>query len=131
MNLRPHHLLCIQKFTGHGYDAAFTAHMKSVVSELTAHPETQITLVQGCDDLCRMCPNQGSGVCTSLEKVVTMDSAVLRSCDLACGEALPWARAADKARERIFDTEEFQNICACCQWFSLCRRTEVCHESHT
>lgn len=94
-------------------------------------PETQITLVQGCDDLCRMCPNQGSGVCTSLEKVAIMDSAVLRSCDLACGEALPWARAADKARERIFDTEEFQNICACCQWFSLYRRTEVCHESHT
>ena len=51
MNLRPHHLLCIQKFTGHGYNADFTAHMKTIVSELAENP--QITVAQGCDDLCR------------------------------------------------------------------------------
>ena len=120
MNLRPHHLLCIQKFTGHGYNADFTAHMKSIVSELAENPKTKITVVQGCDDLCKMCPNQVSGACTSLEKVSSMDSAVLRVCSLAYGENIPWAVAAGKARERIFETKEFHNICACCQWFKLC-----------
>ena len=128
MNLRPHHLLCIQKFTGHGYNADFTAHMKSIVSELTVNPETQITVVHGCDDLCKMCTNNIGGVCTSLEKVTFMDSAVLSICDFAYGENVLRAEAAGKAREEIFETEEFHNICACCQWFALCRSTEVCYE---
>lgn len=128
MNLRPHHLLCIQKFTGHGYDADFTAHMKSIVSELTEDPSTKITVTHGCDDLCKMCPNNKTGVCTSLEKVASMDSAVLRICNLTYGETVSWAKAADKARERIFETEEFCNICVCCQWFELCKNTEVCYE---
>ena len=128
MNLRPHHLLCIQKFTGHGYNADFTAHMKSIVSELTVNPETQITVVHGCDDLCKLCPNNIGGVCNSLEKVTFMDSAVLSICDFAYGENVLWTEAAGKAREEIFETEEFHNICACCQWFALCRSTEVCYE---
>ena len=82
MELRPHHLLCIQKFTGHGYDADFTQHMNYIVSELRRDPETQITIVQGCDDLCKACPNNINGVCSSLEKVAGMDSSVLDICGL-------------------------------------------------
>lgn len=46
-------------------------------------PKTQFTVAQGCDDLCKMCPNNISSVCTSLEKVALMDSAVLSICNLA------------------------------------------------
>ena len=66
MNIRPHHILCIQKFTGHGYNVEFTDHMKAVVSELKSNPETYITVREGCDDLCRMCPNREDEACTSL-----------------------------------------------------------------
>ena len=78
--------------------------------------------------LCKMCPNHVNEVCTSLEKVAFMDNAVLRICGIAYGDNVPWAKAAGKARSRIFETEEFHNICACCQWYDLCRRTEVCYE---
>ena len=125
MNLRPHHLLCIQKFTGHGYDAAFTAHMTAIVSELADKPMTPITVTRGCDDLCKMCPNNVCDICTSLEKVALMDSTVLSVCALTYGETVPWADSASKARERIFETDAFDEICACCQWYALCRRTEI------
>ena len=128
MHLRPHHLLCIQKFTGHGYDADFTAHMKAIVSALEKNPNTPITLVQGCDVLCQMCPNNQGGRCTSLEKVASMDSAVLRFCSLNDGETSPWMMAALRARKQILETEEFQGVCASCQWFELCRNTEVSYE---
>lgn len=128
MDLRPHHLLCIQKFTGHGYDADFTAHMKSVVAELRATPDTPVTLVRGCDDLCKRCPNNQNGLCTSLEKVAAMDSTVLDACGLAYGQTLPWITAALRARKQIFETEKFQTVCACCQWFELCKNTEFCYE---
>lgn len=130
MNLRPHHLLCIQKFTGHGYNESFTAHMTSVVSELAGNPMTRIAVTRGCDDLCRMCPNNVDGSCSSLQKAALMDSKVLAACELAAGEKAPWKELADKARERIFETDDFSAICSCCQWFDLCRRTEVCHESY-
>lgn len=128
MNLRPHHLLCIQKFTGHGYDENFTAHMKSIVSALAENPQTQITVTQGCDDLCKRCPNHTDGVCASLEKVTFMDSAVLGICNFAYGDTILWAEAADNARNQILKTKEFYTVCASCQWFALCRSTEVCHE---
>jgi len=38
MNLRPHHLLCIQKFTGHGYSPSFTAHMHALTASLRQSP---------------------------------------------------------------------------------------------
>ena len=128
MDLRPHHLLCIQKFTGHGYDADFTAHMKAIVSTLKENPSTPITLVRGCDVLCQMCPNNQGDRCTSLEKVASMDSAVLRVCSLTDGETSPWIMAALRARKQILETEEFQAVFASCQWFELCRNTEVSYE---
>lgn len=125
MRLRPHHLLCIQKFTGHGYNAPFTIHMASIVSELADKPVTQITVTRGCDDLCKMCPNRVNDACASLEKAALMDSAVLGVCNLTYGENDSWSSLAATARERIFETDEFHKICACCQWFALCRSTEV------
>ena len=124
MELRPHHLLCIQKFTGHGYDADFTQHMNYIVSELRRDPETQITIAQGCYDLCKACPNNINGVCSSLEKVAGMDSSVLDICGLKYSEKTSWSDAADKARKMIFETEKFGYICSSCQWFELCRSME-------
>lgn len=121
MHLRPHHLLCIQKFTGHGYDADFTAHMQAVVSELAAHPRTAIQIAAGCDDLCGRCPHNRDGVCASLEKVEEMDRRVLQICRLSDGAAAPWEDLAGRARKQILETAAFETVCARCQWVSFCR----------
>lgn len=124
MRLRPHHLLCIQKFTGHGYDEAFTAHMTKLTAALKQEPETPVTLVRGCDALCARCPNNEEGACNSLEKVARMDEAALAACSLSYGDTAPWSRLAAAARERIFQTAEFHRVCAACQWYALCGETE-------
>ena len=128
MNLRPHHILCIQKFAGHGYDAMFTEHMKSVVSKLRNAQETGIVITQGCDELCSMCPHNTGDVCTSLEKVERMDSSVLEICNLAYEERVPWATLAYRGRKRIFEADEFNRICGSCQWFELCKNKEDYYE---
>lgn len=125
MNLRPHHLLCIQKFTGHGYDAAFTRHMTAVADTLRALPGTEICLTCGCDFLCSACPNNAHGQCDTPDKVEAMDAAVLSACGLEYGQRLDWAQLSQTARERIFDSGLFENICQCCQWFELCLRTPL------
>ena len=125
MNLRPHHLLCIQKFTGHGYDDSFTEHMTGIVSTLRLDPETPVTVTEGCDILCGMCPYNKNGVCESLEKVDFMDRSVLAVCGLSYGECVTWQKLAFEARTKIFETEAFQATCSACQWYELCRKTEV------
>ena len=65
IRLRPHHLLCLQTFVGHGYSPEFTKHMTYVKSLLDADPHAPITLVNGPDDLCGHCPNCVDNTCTS------------------------------------------------------------------
>ena len=128
MNLRPHHILCIQKFTGHGYSAAFTEHMMSIVSSLKDDHETQIAVTQGCDAICLKCPHKVRGACTSNEKVTFMDDTVLALINLTYGESISWNEIAHRAHEQIFKRDKFDDICGGCQWFELCRTTEVYYE---
>ena len=128
MNLRPHHLLCIQKFTGHGYSPEFTAHMTAVAARLRKMPETRITLTQGCDDLCRKCPHCSSGICSSLDKTAALDAAVQKICGLSFVDSDSWAALAENVREKILSSETFHHICLSCQWYELCRNTEVSHD---
>ena len=125
MHLRPHHLLCIQKFTGHGYDAAFTAHMTAVSSHLRAAPQTCVTLQCGADDLCRQCPHLNCGVCDAEEKTGALDRAVLHTLSVRYGDSGTWRRLAGDAYAKILQTDAFHEICSCCQWYDLCRETEV------
>lgn len=126
MKLRPHHLLCIQKFTGHGYSPAFTAHMTALTASLRQSPEQTVTLVSGADVLCAACPHLLNGVCASAEKVSAMDAAVREIVGETEGT---WAFLADKARAEILRTEQFHHICGNCEWYALCRRTEEHHVS--
>lgn len=125
MYLRPHHLLCMQKFTGHGYDADFTAYMKALVTLLRAHPERNVTLVRGADDLCISCPHCVGGCCDAADKTAALDAAVCARCGVSVGDVQPWQLLAETARTEILQTDAFHEICACCQWYELCRETEA------
>ena len=125
VHLRPHHLLCIQKFTGHGYDAAFTAFMTALTGLLRSQPQTRITLVQGADDLCAHCPHLCGGVCDAAKKTAALDAAVLQACKLAPDTADTWQTLSVCAYSIILQSQEFHKICARCQWYALCKITEV------
>ena len=129
MKLRPHHLLCIQKFAGLGYDEAFTSNMTAVCRQLSESPDMSVTLCTGCDDLCACCPHSASGSCDSEEKVHSFDSAVLAVCGLQSGTTLQWSSLRSAVLHLILQTDEFDRICACCQWYAICRRMEALHES--
>lgn len=119
MKLRPHHLLCIRKFTGHGYDEAFTNAMTELVQEVRRHPQTEIALVHGCDDLCENCPNRRENACETEEKVRAMDEGVRTYVSREQGT---WASFEDASKSLL--QGPWTKICGSCQWFSLCDRTE-------
>ena len=123
MKLRPHHLLCIQKYTGNGYDRPFAANMEVLLRQLTAQPDTAIQLTEGRDDVCAACPHMVDGKCASEEKVQRMDRDVLAACSLSYEQSDGWRALAASAENKIFQTKQFNEICGPCQWFELCRGT--------
>lgn len=124
MELRPHHILCIGKFTGHGYDERFTRHMTDVVARLGKQPDTVITLTDGQDELCLYCPNNKCGACTSQEKVDRLDSTVRNLCRLPDGETT-WSELCRLSRTHIYSADAFPLVCSECEWFPLCMATET------
>ncbi len=123
MNIRPHHILCIQNYIGYGYNEEFTAHMDRIAESLVRSVE--VVMHEGCDDICTACPHNKGGRCTSLDKVDRMDREVLAVCDLKYGDRLNWNEAASLAKEKIFETEEFSRICGNCQWYDTCRKIRI------
>ena len=121
IRLRAHHLLCIQKFVGEGYDGVFTQNLAKIVAHLRTHPETEITVINGCDEVCKSCPNKVEGVCTDGEKITELDGGVLDTCKLNCGGRDTWENLSRKARELIFKSDKFEKICGACQWYNLCK----------
>lgn len=122
MKLRPHHFLCIQKFTGHGYDKKFTDYMKSIIKELKKGSE--IVIEEGCDYLCSECPNKKEDKCNSFDKVKRIDEGVLDACGFHYNQLGDWAEFASEAKEKILDTDFFKTICHDCEWYELCLSTE-------
>ncbi len=124
MKLRPHHILCIGKFTGHGYNESFTRHMRETAALLRSSQDTVVTLVFGPDELCRYCRNNSCGVCTSEDKVKRLDRDVAEACSLSEGDAL-WSELCRRAHKYIYGAGKFDAICSRCEWYGLCASTEA------
>ena len=128
LRLRPHHLLCLQTFTGRGYSEEFVRHMTLVKRQLTRDPRTAIELVSGVDDLCAHCPNNVDGQCTS-DNPALFDSKVSRKL-YSSGLISPDAVSKDHPGKQpvltgIPDALEIsssvlEECCPGCEWIELC-----------
>ena len=126
LRLRPHHLLCLQTFVGHGYSEEFVRHMTLVKNRLTADPHTPIVLVKGADELCAHCPNCVDGQCTS-ENPALFDRLVS---ERLTGERLT-AQTAPAPLSGIPDSLQISEVlldacCPGCEWKKLC--IKVCRQ---
>ena len=134
LHLRPHHLLCLQTFVGHGYSEEFVQQMTSVKRQLTLAPHTPVQLVDGADMLCRHCPNCADGHCTS-DKPALFDRLV--SAKIKKSEKISLSRTSESNYGDIFSDSfilhgipEYltlshallEECCPGCEWKDLCFR---------
>lgn len=74
MDLRPHHLLCTQGYSGKGYNDSFVENMNQLIQKLRSSEPVTIHLVCSTDDLCRSCPHMlGKDLCSTNDKVKRFD----------------------------------------------------------
>jgi hypothetical protein len=134
LHLRPHHLLCLQTFIGHGYSEEFVQEMTSVKRQLELDPGTPIQLVDGADTLCRRCPNCAGGHCTS-DKPALFDR--LLAAKIEKSENISLLRTYESNHGCIFSDsfmlhgipeyltlshDLLEECCPGCEWKELCDR---------
>lgn len=116
--LRPHHLLCTQGYSGHGYDDAFVEHMNDVVHQLREVPGTRIHLTFSTDTLCSCCPNKlGEDLCDTQEKVKWYDRKTVEYFGLKEKDYV--YQDLIRAIDAKATPEMLADICRDCCWFPV------------
>lgn len=125
INLRPHHGMCFQFYEGKGYSEDFTDHMGRIIMELENNPEELVRLSCAVDVVCKNCPNNENGVCTTLEKVTRYDREVLEAVNLHDGDEISYDEFSELVRKNIIDAGIRRDICGDCCWDSICHSHEL------
>ena len=116
--LRPHHLLCTQGYSGHGYSEAFVEHMNDVVHQLREVPGTKIQLTFSTDTLCSCCPNKlGTDLCDTQEKVKRYDRKTVEYFGLEEKDYV--YQDLIRAMDAKATPEMLADICRDCCWFPV------------
>ena len=121
MDLRPHHLLCTQGYSGKGYDDAFVENMNRVTQILRGGEPVKIHLTCSTDDLCARCPHMlGTDLCSTNEKVKRYDRKVMEYFHLEEKDYI-YQELVERIREEV-TPEMLADICDGCSWRSEERR---------
>ncbi len=84
--IRAHHLLCIPRFYGGGYDKEFGENLKKICFEIRKNPDMKIKVTNKCDDICAQCPYKKDGICKKTPKfnywILKHDSRTLKKLKL-------------------------------------------------
>jgi len=123
LNIRAHHLCCIQGFQGYGYSPAFVANMRAVISDLEALPSRPLKLVTVCDAICASCPSKRE--CTIQESVLSqrikqMDLVVLEKLRLDDGTVLNADEAFRLINSKLNKASDVEEVCGICKWRQKC-----------
>ena len=120
--------MCFQFYEGKGYSDDFTDHIGSVIKEFEVNQEQKVVLKAGTDIVCKNCPNNEGGVCTTQDKVLRYDASVLRACGLSDGSEMSFAEFIWLVKDKIIDEGIRGDICGDCSWDYICREKKSRYE---
>ena len=129
INLRAHHLLCLQGYQGFGYDEKFKLNLEKKLN-LLKNNTTKVILTNSPDDLCKKCPNLKENICIgnskstdSLEnndKIVKMDLTILQKTKLEKNREYSFKNLIKIVNKVFSKRKDLKNICKDCTWTNEC-----------
>ena len=128
--LRPHHLLCTQGYSGHGYSKAYVAHMNEVTRRLRSDPDVLVRIVFGNDTLCSGCPHASEAAAGTFRgdteaKVRAFDERTAAFAGIH--EGIYRYQDLIHRIDRSMTPEKMDEICGSCSWakMSECKATAI------
>lgn len=113
INLRGHHLLCLQGYQGYGYDQKFKENMDKIFNSIKE--DVTIKLINDIDDLCSYCPNLEE--CKDIEK---KDDELIKIANLEINKEYSSKELFKIVNKNIKTKNDLEIICKNCQWTEKC-----------
>lgn len=116
INLRPHHILCIQGYIGKGYNKEFIKNMDEIVKQLRENSNIFINIIYKEDDICKFCPNRNeNNKCKDSYKVKYIDQKVVKYFKLE-EKNYKYIDILNEIKENI-NMDKMKDICSSCSWY--------------
>jgi hypothetical protein len=120
IKLRGHHLICLNFFSGEGYNFEFIANLRKILEKAWSGEEIEIC--SGADDICRQCPHLRGNKCyfdkNSDNEIRKMDRRAIKLLRLSAHGRVHWLKIRDKIPEII--REWTKTHCKACGWRKAC-----------
>jgi uncharacterized protein len=128
IKIRGHHLLCIPRFYGGGYDKPFGDNMKKICFDIRKNPDVKIKVLKSCDDLCEKCPYKKDEICKKTPKlnewVLRQDEKVMRKLKISEGSTHTAKDIFSCSIEKI-TAENLGEICKGCVFLKNCLKVGI------
>lgn len=121
MEIRAHHLLCIPRFRGKGYNKKIKRGIFNIQKRIKENPNMKIKVIKSCDAVCNACPFMLNKKCVKkpeINHIEIQDNRVIKKLNLKENQIF-------KARD-IFNlsakikNKELKQICKGCGYLRFC-----------
>lgn len=123
LQIRGHHLLCIQGYQGYGYDRQFEKNMSFIKEYLMAN-NPLVEVVTDLDAICASCPNAGDSGCNldcdANETIKLMDQNLLKALAIKPGTLLNAETLFTLTNTKLQTKLDLTGICDQCRWQQKC-----------
>lgn len=128
LRIRAHHILCIPRFYGGGYDKVFGENLKRICLVIRKNPDIKIEVVRKCDDICEKCPHKKNNICKKTPKlnywIISQDNKVLKKSRLKENSVHMAKDVFNLSMDKI-DSEILKDICKGCVFLENCLRVGI------
>jgi uncharacterized protein len=122
INIRAHHLLCMQGFQGFGYSKDFEQNMQKYIDIIRAFPLKLIEITTKCDVICYKCPHNVKESCqkSSEKEIKAIDKLVLKKLNLKEGSKVNAKDIFTLINRKLRNYYDIHEICGNCSWKVKC-----------
>lgn len=123
IKIRAHHLLCIPRFKGGGYNKNIRERIFEIQKRIKENPNIKIKVVKECDNICDACPFKKDNICKKTPKlnywILVQDNKVLKKLNIKNNQTFK-AKNIFKLSIVKIKNKELKNICKRCNFLDFC-----------
>jgi|SRR3989344_1611815 len=128
VKIRPHHLLCIPRFYGGGYNKEFGKNLKKICFKIRKNPNLKINVLKACDDICKSCSYKKDNICKKTPKlnywILRQDDGVLEKLKIKDNSILMAKDIFNLSIDNI-TSQNIKDICKGCVFLKNCVKVGV------
>lgn len=120
ISLRGHHLICLNFFTGEGYNIEFVENLNTIFKRAK---NENILVIEGADEVCKKCPFLINNICKDENEITEMDKNAMDLLKIKIMNTISMHEIRKKLPE-VFNLW-YRLYCINCIYLKVCSKTSL------